>query len=626
MPPGPRPKRRTTIVGCSASGHPFATRRVATMAFAAALVAGACSGGSGATTAPASSAAPRQQCSRDFGRQPHGGWRGHRLDRGEWLVHRPAHLRGRQRGLQGAEPRVRLHGRGSRHRRRLQEVLRGRDRHQRRLAQDQGRGSRDLRRRTASTYIELKVAIDGISVITSTANTAVTCLCVRRPVRLVGPESDRLRQVERRRRARQGARLEHDLPRRAADDHRPRRGVGHLRLLRRARPRPRATPRQSRRPGHDHAPGLHRQRQRQRDHRGHRRQRHARSAGSASPTTRRTSTRSRRSQVAKDANGTASSRRPRRSPAGQYPLSRDLYIYVNKAKATENPAIAAWVDFYLADGTIDGVLETVPYVALKPDALKSVTGRLDGRAAPTPPPLLRERVRPARRPGRAFRQSHEPPWRARTEVAIEHDRSQHDAPTVHSARRCGAARRGVGASASSGRSSWAARCCRSSSACSSSVTVLFEALEFLSRRSTSAASFGIGWFPRRGIFDVATILLGTLIVTVDRDAHRHARRARQRDLPRRSTRAPRLRRMVKPILEILAGIPSVVHRLLRPHLHQPDAHPTDVPGRRRASTSWPLASASASCPSRSSPRSPRTPCARCRRTCARPRTGWVRAA
>jgi ABC-type phosphate transport system substrate-binding protein len=53
-----------------------------------------------------------------------------------------------------------------------------------------------------------------------------------------------------------------------------------------------------------------------------------------------------------------------------YPISRSLYIYVNKAKAASNPAVVAYVDFYLKDGTIDKVLEKVPYVALKPDVLK----------------------------------------------------------------------------------------------------------------------------------------------------------------------------------------------------------------------------------------------------------------
>jgi hypothetical protein len=42
---------------------------------------------------------------------------------------------------------------------------------------------------------------------------------------------------------------------------------------------------------------------------------------------------------------------------------------VNKAKAAENAAVGAFVDFYLADGTIASVLETVPYVNLAPEAL-----------------------------------------------------------------------------------------------------------------------------------------------------------------------------------------------------------------------------------------------------------------
>jgi ABC-type phosphate transport system substrate-binding protein len=53
----------------------------------------------------------------------------------------------------------------------------------------------------------------------------------------------------------------------------------------------------------------------------------------------------------------------------EYPISRDLFIYVNKAKAEDNPAIVAYVDYYLADGTIDGVLQTVPYVPLAAEVL-----------------------------------------------------------------------------------------------------------------------------------------------------------------------------------------------------------------------------------------------------------------
>jgi phosphate transport system substrate-binding protein len=54
---------------------------------------------------------------------------------------------------------------------------------------------------------------------------------------------------------------------------------------------------------------------------------------------------------------------------GSYPISRTLYVYVNKAKAAENAAVRAYVDFYLAEGTISSVLETVPYVNLPADKL-----------------------------------------------------------------------------------------------------------------------------------------------------------------------------------------------------------------------------------------------------------------
>ncbi len=49
-----------------------------------------------------------------------------------------------------------------------------------------------------------------------------------------------------------------------------------------------------------------------------------------------------------------------------YPLSRSLYIYVNKANAEENPAVAAYVDFYLSD--LGGFVEDSGYVPLPDDA------------------------------------------------------------------------------------------------------------------------------------------------------------------------------------------------------------------------------------------------------------------
>jgi phosphate transport system permease protein len=86
--------------------------------------------------------------------------------------------------------------------------------------------------------------------------------------------------------------------------------------------------------------------------------------------------------------------------------------------------------------------------------------------------------------------------------------------------------------------------------------VLFEAIGFLSQIDLGQL-FGIGWFPRRGIFDVATIVIGTLIVTVI--AMLIATPVGLFSAIYLSEYAtPRFRRAVKPILEVLAGIPSVV--------------------------------------------------------------------
>ncbi len=53
---------------------------------------------------------------------------------------------------------------------------------------------------------------------------------------------------------------------------------------------------------------------------------------------------------------------------GTYPISRPLFIYVNKERAEENPHLAAWVDFYLSDEGMASV-SSVGYVPLAPDDL-----------------------------------------------------------------------------------------------------------------------------------------------------------------------------------------------------------------------------------------------------------------
>lgn len=93
------------------------------------------------------------------------------------------------------------------------------------------------------------------------------------------------------------------------------------------------------------------------------------------------------------------------------------------------------------------------------------------------------------------------------------------------------------------------------------VTLVFDAWQFLSKLSESESGLGalneIGWFPRRGLFDIGTLVVGSLIVTgiamlvavpLGLGAAIYlAEYAR-----------PRVRKIVKPILEVLAGVPSVV--------------------------------------------------------------------
>ncbi|MYG94789.1 MAG: hypothetical protein F4138_07405 [Acidimicrobiia bacterium] len=54
--------------------------------------------------------------------------------------------------------------------------------------------------------------------------------------------------------------------------------------------------------------------------------------------------------------------------SGEYPVSRSLYIYVNKAKAADNPAVAAYVDFYMSDEGLGTAVSDVGYVNLIDDA------------------------------------------------------------------------------------------------------------------------------------------------------------------------------------------------------------------------------------------------------------------
>jgi phosphate transport system substrate-binding protein len=60
-----------------------------------------------------------------------------------------------------------------------------------------------------------------------------------------------------------------------------------------------------------------------------------------------------------------------------YPISRPLFVYVNNAKADENPAVSAFVDYYLSDEGYAAVTDE-GYVALPDDQLEAARTAWDG--------------------------------------------------------------------------------------------------------------------------------------------------------------------------------------------------------------------------------------------------------
>lgn len=88
------------------------------------------------------------------------------------------------------------------------------------------------------------------------------------------------------------------------------------------------------------------------------------------------------------------------------------------------------------------------------------------------------------------------------------------------------------------------------------VSIVGEAWTFLSRVDLSVLASD-GWFPRRGRFDIATLISGTLVITgVGMIVATPLGLGAAIYLSEYAS--PRRRRLFKPIIEILAGIPSVV--------------------------------------------------------------------
>jgi phosphate transport system substrate-binding protein len=69
---------------------------------------------------------------------------------------------------------------------------------------------------------------------------------------------------------------------------------------------------------------------------------------------------------------------PETIAAAEYPLSRFLYLYVNLARAESNPAVTAFIDYYLSDEGIANVTGA-DYIALPDTELGSTRSAWDGR-------------------------------------------------------------------------------------------------------------------------------------------------------------------------------------------------------------------------------------------------------
>jgi phosphate transport system permease protein len=88
------------------------------------------------------------------------------------------------------------------------------------------------------------------------------------------------------------------------------------------------------------------------------------------------------------------------------------------------------------------------------------------------------------------------------------------------------------------------------------LSLVFEAISFISQIDLSQL-FAAGWFPRRNQFSIGTIVAGTLIITIVAILLA-APVGLASAIYLSEYASKRVRGIVKPILEILAGIPSVV--------------------------------------------------------------------
>lgn len=108
------------------------------------------------------------------------------------------------------------------------------------------------------------------------------------------------------------------------------------------------------------------------------------------------------------------------------------------------------------------------------------------------------------------------------------------------------------------------------------LSVLEGAISFLTQVDLDQL-FTAGWFPRRGMFDIPTLLIGSFLVTLIAMLIA-APVGLLSAIYLAEYASPRLRSTVKPVLEVLAGVPSVVLGFFALTIINPYVIQTLVPG------------------------------------------------
>ncbi len=83
-------------------------------------------------------------------------------------------------------------------------------------------------------------------------------------------------------------------------------------------------------------------------------------------------------EISEEEGGDCVAPTPETIASNEYPIARDLFIYINSDKAAESPALADFVDYYMTFG-LDEAASSVGYVTLTDDSKAETRGAWEGR-------------------------------------------------------------------------------------------------------------------------------------------------------------------------------------------------------------------------------------------------------